>query len=573
MQLLVNHIGYLANYPIRIVIQSIEPFSNGDAHIFNAEGADSEGKAILSTTYESGKNIDRWHTGYCSEVILDQLGIGQFIIEANGIRQDFQVIKQENYQHLSTIYTGYFNKQRSHGATDAKDKRSTFVDDPQKVVDLSGGWYDASGDTSKYLSHLSVANFMNPQQIPLVAYSLLSQIDLHEGQQKDNLVDEARFGLDFLCRAQDEQGYFYTNIFDNWNKELEPREVCAFTTQEGYRNNRYQAAFREGAGMSIAALAKGAKYDDRCLNIAEKGYAHLLSHNTEYCEDGLENIIDYYTALMAAVELYKAGSTKIGVQDVQHWIEKLLACQSQDEIVSGYFRSREDLDRPFSHASDEGLPVIALLNAYDIIKDEELKARILQSCSQWLTYLLTISKSIYNPFHYPRHYAKPVGHPKTLSFFLPHANETGYWWQGENARLGSLSSAIFHYLTVVPNATNKQDLLEQVIAMRNWLFGMNPFDLTMVYGEGRNSEKLDVGHAFPNTPGGICNGITASLFSPFDIAMMETDHYRQFWRWSEQWLPHTSWWLMALGCQQLFERSEKQKMKNETLKKENDFMT
>ena len=36
-----------------------------------------------------------------------------------------------------------------------------------KRADLHGGWYDASGDVSKYLSHLSYANYMNPQQTPL----------------------------------------------------------------------------------------------------------------------------------------------------------------------------------------------------------------------------------------------------------------------------------------------------------------------------------------------------------------------------------------------------------------------
>lgn len=552
MQLLVNHIGYLTNYPIRVVIQSIDSFPQGEVNVF-----DKSGECCFSTTYTAGKQVAKWHTGYCSEIVLDGLDVGQFVIEANGVRQDLVVLEQENYEHLNAIYTSYFKKQRSAGPTDEKDKRSTFVDNPEKVVDLSGGWYDASGDTSKYLSHLSVANFMNPQQIPLVVYALLSQIELYDGEQKDNLLDEAQFGLDFLCRVQDEAGYFYTNVFDNWNKELDTREICAFTTQEGYRNNRYQAAFREGAGMAIAALAKGATYDKRCLSIAEKGYAHLLTHNTSYCEDGLENIIDYYSALMATVELYKAGSNTISLTDIQGWIEKLLACQSKDEKVSGYFRSREDYDRPFTHASDEGLPVIALLNAYKVIENPSFKERILSACQQWLSYLLTISSDVHNPFHYPRHYAKPVGHPKTLSFFLPHANETGYWWQGENARLGSLSTAIYQYLALVPNDDKKAELLEQVISMRNWLFGLNPFDLTMVYGEGRNWEQLDIGHAFPNTLGGICNGITASLFSPFDIAMMETDHYRQFWRWSEQWLPHTSWWLMALGDQQRFEKGEK----------------
>ncbi|TBR43559.1 chitobiase [Marinomonas agarivorans] len=551
MQLLVNHIGYLYNYPVRVMIQSIEPFDQGEAYVLDATNT-----RVRNCRYDAGKAIEEWHTGYCAELNLDGLTTGDYTIHVAGHEQAFTVLEHEDYTYLTQIYTSYFTKQRSHGPTDEKDKRSTPIDNPDKVVDLSGGWYDASGDTSKYLSHLSIANFMNPQQIPLVVYVLLSQIELHEGQQKQLLLDEALFGLDFLCRAQDDDGYFYTNVFDNWNKQLETREICAFTTQEGYRNDKYQAAFREGAGMSIAALAKGAKYDKRCLAIAEKGYQHLLTHNATYCEDGLENIIDYYTALMASVELYKAGSTIIQQIDIQHWVDKLIGCQAEDQTVKGYFRSRANLDRPFTHASDEGLPVIALLNAYGVLDNQTLKEQILNTCNRWLSYLLHISQSTYNPYHYPRHYAKPVGHPKTLSFFLPHANETGYWWQGENARLGSLSSAIYQYLSLVPECDQRDKLLELAVAMRNWLFGMNPFDISMVYGEGRNWQQLDDGHAFPNTPGGICNGITASLFSPFDIAMMETDHYRQFWRWSEQWLPHTSWWLMAIGYQQRFEQKE-----------------
>lgn len=550
MQLLTNHIGYLERYPIRLVIQASEPFSSAKANLF-----DDNNQLIGSYPYDAAQTVDKWHTGYCSELNLDGLTKGQYTIHVNGLTQDITVMEQENYDHFSRIYTNYFTQQRSHGATDTKDKQSTIIDQPNKIVDLSGGWYDASGDTSKYLSHLSVANFMNPQQIPLVVYTLLCQVDLHAEQSQASILDEALFGLDFLCRAQDEAGYFYTNVFDNWNKQLDSREVCAFTTQEGYRNSHYQAAFREGAGMSIAALAKGARYDSRCLAIAEKGYKHLLTHNNAYCEDGSENIIDYYTALLAAIELYKAGSSIIQLDSIQKWADKLLACQSQDEVITGYFRSRADIDRPFTHSSDEGLPVIALLKAYEVLSDNNEKARLLTACQYWLNYLLTISNSVYNPFHYPRHYAKPVGHPKTPSFFFPHANETGYWWQGENARLGSLSSAIYSYLTIVPDSDQYDELLILASAMRNWLFGMNPFDITMVYGEGHNWQKLDKGHAFPNTIGGICNGITASLFSPFDIAMMETDHYRQFWRWSEQWLPHTSWWLMALGCQQRFEQN------------------
>lgn len=549
MQLLTNHIGYLQGYPIRAVLQSKTKFDSGLFKIF-----DTHDQLIFTGQYSSGKRIEEWHTGLCSELILDDLPAGEYVIEIVTSRKKIKVLDTENYEHWVQLYTSYFTAQRSKGEVDRKDKHTNIIDQPDKTVDLSGGWYDASGDTSKYFSHLSVANFMNPQQIPLVVYSLLSSIPLQKKKLASALLDEALFGLDFLRRSQDEQGYFYTNVFDNWSKKLDIREVCAFSTQEGYRNNRYQAAFREGAGVAIAALAKASSYDHSFLKIAEKGYQHLIEHNLGYCEDGKANFIDYYTALLASVELLRAKSALVDESSVLFWIERVADCQTRDEDFCGYWQSRESLDRPFTHSSDEGLPIIALLEAHQCIQDNIAKEKIRNTCQRWFEYLLNVSQKTYNPFHYPRHYSKPIGHPKTDSFFFPHANETGYWWQGENARLGSLSSAIFYYLNIYPDAFRQKELLELATSMRNWLLGLNPFDLTMVYGEGHNSEKLDKGHAFPNTIGGICNGITASLYTPFDIAMMESDHERQFWRWSEQWLPHTSWWLLAINKQQLFEK-------------------
>ena len=45
------------------------------------------------------------------------------------------------------------------------------------IVDASGGWKDAGGDNGKYLSHLSYANFFNPQQAGLTAWALARAYD------------------------------------------------------------------------------------------------------------------------------------------------------------------------------------------------------------------------------------------------------------------------------------------------------------------------------------------------------------------------------------------------------------
>jgi len=55
---------------------------------------------------------------------------------------------------------------------------------------------------------------------------------------------------------------------------------------------------------------------------------------------------------------------------------------------------------------------------------------------------------------------------------------------------------------------------------------------------------------FTNAPGGISNGITSGFRDEEDIDYNLT--YKQTgadndWRWQEQWLPHASWYLLAVA--------------------------
>ena len=104
---------------------------------------------------------------------------------------------------------------------------------------------------------------MNPQQAPIVVWTLLQARDLLKGSQSVRLQslvrrceDEARHGADWLVRMQDPEGYFYTTVFDQWTHDPAQRQICSFTTQVGHRNADYRAGFRMGAGAAIAALAR-----------------------------------------------------------------------------------------------------------------------------------------------------------------------------------------------------------------------------------------------------------------------------------------------------------------------------
>ena len=159
-----------------------------------------------------------------------------------------------------------FESQHVVGKFNEKDAKMSFFGDRNDIVDVSGGWYDASGDHAKYLSHLSYANFLNPQQTPLFVWNLLESVDQYtknndrpDTDLKDRMLAEASYGADYLVRMQDEAGYFYLTVFANWSGDPERREICAYIGQDGKRTGEYQAAFREGGGNGHSGVGKGFK--------------------------------------------------------------------------------------------------------------------------------------------------------------------------------------------------------------------------------------------------------------------------------------------------------------------------
>src|SRR5262249_9487993 len=74
----------------------------------------------------------------------------------------------------------YFKGQRCSGLFDQADHHLSFAgrtSDTNKV-DVHGGWYDATGDYGKHLSHLSFTSYFNAQQIPLTVWSLFKSYEL-----------------------------------------------------------------------------------------------------------------------------------------------------------------------------------------------------------------------------------------------------------------------------------------------------------------------------------------------------------------------------------------------------------
>ncbi|HCG5115152.1 TPA: glycoside hydrolase family 9 protein [Vibrio parahaemolyticus] len=563
MLLLTNHIGYERLGPKKAIIQTEQPhLSSYTAQLICAT---SEQTVATFAVEEQGK-VANWHQGYFYLIDFSSFtDSGDYFLQVEDSRSSYFTVGEHILlnQTLSDVIH-YFKSQRCGGFFDQQDRQVPVLNANQ-TVDVHGGWYDASGDVSKYLSHLSYANYLNPQQTPMVVWNILKGLSLLEGSEdiaaftRTRLIEEALFGADFLVRMQNEKGFFYMTVFDKWSKDTAQREICAYETQLGHKFDDYQAGFRQGGGVAIAALAAASRlgvhgeYDQqKYRNAAENGYWHLKEHNTQYLNDGEENIIDEYCALLASVELFKATKETRYLEESRLWAQRLVARQMSDEQIQHFWSANQDGSRPYFHAAEAGLPVIALCEYLaiedDSVQTESVKRIVNRACE----FEIKISNKVTNPFGYPRQYVKGVNESKRDAFFVAHNNESGYWWQGENARLGSLATMAYLAQPHIASQEIQQQLSVFAQDALNWIVGLNPYDMCMLDGHGRNNPDYLPQYGFFNAKGGVCNGITGGFEDEEDIAFnppAQKDDMLQNWRWGEQWIPHGAWYLLAIMSQ------------------------
>lgn len=452
----------------------------------------------------------------------------------------------------------YFQRSRHLGAGDKRIR----VFETDRFVNVWGGWKDAGGDAGKYLSHLGYANFFNPQQTSMaawvLAYTAHTAGDLYRraGLLK-RAENEAFWGADYLHRILDAEGYFYTTVFDKWGDDKAERMVVGYEGEDGTYTQLYRSAYRAGAGMAIASLARasmlaqqsgrqgefsGATY----LADAVRGFDHLQQFNAQYTANGVENIIDDYTALMAAVELFNATREPRFLDAARLRAESLMGRQT----AAGGFIS-DGASRPYYHAVEAGLPVLSLSHYLAIETQEARRERASSAIAAALKYEVAITDRVANPYGYARQAfqlasrgGKPEGEVRE-GFFIPHRNETGYWWQGESARLASLTTAMV-VASRAPGVEMPAGWAGYAQSQLDWTLGRNPYGISMLYGFGKRNPPTVASSAGDMFAGGISNGITGAVGSDTGegIAFGPGPDGEQ-WRWVEQWIPHSTWMLLA----------------------------
>ena len=581
IKVLINHLGYEPDAPKRAVILG---HPGDDATAFKVINAQTGKEIFTGNAFKVGP-VDKWKDWIFWTADFSSLSNGgTYILECATSKGPVRSYPFQIESNLLEKYTlpdviTWFKGQRSSGLLDKADHNLKF-EGSTNTADVHGGWWDATGDYGKHLSHLSFSTYFNPQQIPMSDWCLFKSYeelqrrgDGNFRQYKRRLLDEAMFGADYLVRVKSPNGSFYRSIgAPGPEKAAEDRRISKEGTGFAIKTNKnakfmgethtegektdYEVGYRNGGGIAIAALAVASTYpvsgdfsNAQYLKTAEDAFAFLETHNQNYLNDGKENIVDDYCALLAATELFKATKSETYKLAADKRAQNLMNRLITSGGHTNYWRA-DDGDRPFFHAADAGLPVVSLIEYYDIAEAPTQK-QVLDTVRKSLESELRTTAEVTNPFGYARQLVQSTNGFRRTTFFYPHDTETSPWWQGENARLASLATAA---RMVSKHFKNDPVFHNQLQAYAwnqlNWILGLNPYDCCMLQGTGHNNPfyMFFDSYEYHNSPGGIVNGITSGHKDPNDIdfnLQYSDTHTDESWRWGEQWLPHDAWYLLA----------------------------
>jgi hypothetical protein len=476
-------------------------------------------------------------------------------------RIEADVLERRTLSHV----VHYFKDSRSSGQFDKAD-RALPIKGTTTTFDAHGGWWDAAADWGKHFTQLSDVSFFNTLSIPLTAWVLLAAHDELVARADGDftslvtwLSDEAMFGADFLTRVHKPGQTFYSSV-----SQPEADDLSVDPTQRTL--SAHQVYYREGAGLAVAALARASTYpvsgdftSAQYLAAAEDAFAYLQANNAGLTNDGKENILDDYNALLAASELAVATRDPVYQQAADARAESLVGRLASWQGYVNYWRA-DDVDRPFFHPSDAGLPVVSLARYLDIATPS-MQVNVRTALAKSMRFELAVTHQVPNPFGYARQLVQDGLGNRYSGFFFPHdvtPRSQDQWWQGENARLGSLATAARLAGRAVGDSGLTAQLRTFAADQLNWIVGVNPFNVCMMDGVGREAPMY---LEYPDTPpagswrwlrsaGGIVNGITGMSDDgrglEWDPGAAATGPNTD-WRWLEQWLPHATWFLYAVS--------------------------
>jgi endoglucanase len=452
------------------------------------------------------------------------------IAAGNTFSSDFR-IADDVYDGSADFLLNYMRQQRCGFNPYMKD--SCHSEDGYEIygkstdsahVDVTGGWHDAAD----YLQY--VATSANAAYQMLFAYSenpaAFGDLYLSDGlpgsDGTPDILNESKWGLDWLIKMNPEPGIMYNQIADdrdhigfryptgdtaNYGKGKErPVYFCTGKPQGLFKYKNRSTGIASTAGKFASAFAKGA----RVYKKINHEYSELLGNKAIAAFTwGLQNPGVCQTAPGTAPYFYEEDNW---VDDMELAAIELYS-QTKDSKYLNYaveFGRMEKVTPWIGSDTARHYQWYPFVNmGHPGIAREQNK----QNGNEFAGYMkdgleLTELKAVKNPFH--------IGIP--------------FIWCSNN-----LIAAIVTQTRLYSEITGDNSFAELEAAHRDWLFGCNPWGTSMIVGLPQNGDSPYNSHSSYVTkggqvPGGLVDGpVYPSIFNSLKyIYLSEEDEYAQF---------------------------------------------
>ena len=531
----VNQLGYLPNSKKVAVFISQE--NNG---LTSFDLKDSKNNKTVFSGKVVSANAERW--GMKEALRLDFSAYdkkGNYYVEVNGVKSPVFSIDNDIYDGTADYVLNYMRQQRCgynpYLDTLCHQHDGFVVDHPLlegQKVDVRGGWHDAS-DYLQYLTTSANATFQMLfawQQTP--DKSIFKDEYDAMGKKGANgipdILDEIKWGLDWMVKMNPEPELMFNQIADDRD-------------HAGYRlPSRDYVDYGWGPGegrpvFPVTGKPQGLKADNqnRSTGVSSSAakYASAFALGAEIVKDldpEFSNVI-----ARKGIEAYEYGKKYPGNNQT--------AC-----TVSPYFYEEDNWVDDMELAA---AVKYNLTNAKDWLKEADYWGQ-LEEVTPWMELGRARHYQFY-PFVNLGHFYLANGKDEVMSKkyqkFMkmgldclldrakkeddPFLNGIPFIWCSNNLVTAAVTHAQLYY-----QASGDESYLEMEAALRDWLFGCNPWGTSMISGLPANGDSpMHVHSSYytlrkENTPGGLVDGpIYNSIYSTLrGIELTHEDIYAPF---------------------------------------------
>ncbi len=523
----INQLGY-RNNDIKIAVF----ISKNPAVLHSYSLVDATSGAIVYKGTDPVKTVSLLPFSSCYRLsFTDFKKSGKYILVADDAASPPFRIDNDVYEGTADFLLNYMRQQRcgyNPYVRDSCHTRDGYIIYDKKGdsahIDVRGGWHDAAD----YLQY--VATSANAVYQMLFAYSenpgAFSDLYRYNGLPgKDSIpdvLDESRWGMDWLIRMNPQYGVMYNQIADdrdhigfrypdtdtaNYGKGRErPVYLCTGKPQGLFRYKNRSTGIASTAGKFASAFAKGAQvFEDR-----DPGYSAILRKKAVNAfEYGLKNPGVCQTAPGTAPYFYEE----------ENWTDDMELAAIELYNLTG---NRDYLDYAVSFGQKEpstpwmGADTARHYQWYPFVnmghpglarqKETKINREFAEFMKKGLQ--LTENRAVQNPFH--------VGIP--------------FIWCSNN-----LAAALLTQAHLYNEITGDSSFAELEAAQRDWLFGCNPWGTSMIVGLPSDGDYPENSHSSyvvkgGQVPGGLVDGpVYPSIFRSLKyISLSEIDEYATF---------------------------------------------